>query len=131
VERHRQQFWTEALAFRADVDEDLALPQDLSEAGGDAEALREAMFLYRRASSVEQKREAAESLAALMSAEYAVLDIQDKLSAEQRDDLGSRIRSIQQQRRAVDLAAEDWTAASQAWSGRLAATFGQAVLAPE
>jgi hypothetical protein len=66
-----------------------------------------------------------------MSAEYAVLDIQDKLSAEQRDDLGSRIRSIQQQRRAVDLAAEDWTAASQAWSGRLAATFGQAVLAPE
>ncbi len=131
VETYRQLYWAEAQTFRADVDQDPMLPQDLSEAGGDAQALREAMHSYRRAASVHDKREAAESLAALMSAEYAVLEIQDKLSIEQRDDLGSRIRSIQQQRRAADQAADDWTAASQALSGRLAATFGLAVLAPE
>ena len=131
VETHRQLFWAESQAFRADVDRDAMLPQDLSEAGGDAQALRDAMLAYRRADSIDDKREAAESLAALMSAEYAVLEIQDKLTMEQRDDLGVRIRSIQQQRRAVDLAADDWTDASQALSGRLAATFGLAVLASE
>lgn len=131
VETHRQRYWEQARAFRADVDGDPMLPHDLSRAGGDETALREAMLAYRRADSVDTKREAAESLAALMSAEYAVLEIQDKLTDEQRDDLGGRIRSIQQQRRAVDQAQDDWASASSDLSGRLAATFGRAVLAPQ
>lgn len=131
LETHRQAFWLETRAFRVAVDQDPVLPQDLAGAGGDADLLRESMLSYRRASTVDTKREAAESLAASMSAEYAVLNIQDKLSAAQQVDLGARIRSIQQQRRAVDLAADDWSAASQALSGRLADTFGMATLAPE
>ncbi len=130
LEHMRGQYEASFQSFTRAVDENEELPVELIEQGANEELLSAAVRRYELAQTQEDKLEAAQSLAAVMAAEYAVLETRGELELEVRRDMKRRVVSIQSKRRTVDDRADNWREAASTGKGKLAIALGRSSTPP-